>query len=116
MLIKTQCHCGHVNQSEASIRWAREGAVPVRCEDCGDVYLATTTVDEETHSDTDEYNPKPETHFEIASRVIIENEEHELNGQEGIIVDKDFLHYKVKLADGKAIWLPYHWVVLKKTT
>lgn len=117
MIIKTKCSCGHVNQSETSMEWAKNGSIPVSCEDCGDVYMATATVDEETHREKKEDRcQEEETEFEIASRVIVDNKENELHQQEGIVVDKDFLHYKIKFSDGKAIWLPHHWVVLKKTT
>jgi len=115
MIIKTKCGCGHTNQSEMSIGWAKDGSIPVTCDECGDIYLATATVNEETYGQKKDQQEEENDGFEIASRVIVDNENNELHKQEGIVIDKDFLHYKVKFQDGKAIWLPSHWVVLKKT-
>ena len=89
MIIKTRCGCGHINQSEISMGWAKLGSIPVTCEDCDKLYVATSVVDEETCG---EEKPEQEemTKFEIASRVVVENKESEFHEREGIVVDKDF--------------------------
>lgn len=115
MLVRTRCNCGHVNQSETSVGWAMHGSIPISCEECGCIYIATASVDEETHTDNQHAEQEEKTEFEIASRVTINNKESDMHQMEGIVIDKDFLHYKVKFPNGKAIWFPHHWIVLKKT-
>lgn len=121
MIIKTRCDCGHINVSNTSMEWVKHGVVPVSCKECDSIYMATSVVDDEsvTIDETgikqeQEQEQEEKTNYEIASRVIVNNKEHEFYGHEGIIVDKDFLHYKVQLPN-KTIWMPYHWVSLKKS-
>jgi len=115
MIIKTRCGCGHINQSETSMGWAKYGSVPVTCEECKDLYVAISTVDEETYGEENTKQQEEMTKFEVTNEVVVDNKESEVHEQEGVIVDKDFLHYRVQFLDGKIIWLPYHWVVLKKS-
>lgn len=118
MIIKTRCKCGHTNQSEISMEWAKDGSMMVHCAGCSEIYLASMTVDTEEQpviETTITPEPKDEAKFVIASRVVINNKDSEIHDQEGIIVDKDYMHYKIQLDDGRAIWLPHHWIVLKKS-
>jgi hypothetical protein len=114
MIIRTRCGCGYINQSEISMGWATGGSIPITCEECGNIYLATTTVEESIVEEEPHQTQAEElTILEIATRVIIDNKDSEVHGQEGIIIDKDFMHYKIKFQDGKAIWLPHHWILKK---
>jgi hypothetical protein len=126
VIVKTKCVCGHTNQIEMSIDWVRSGSCPITCFECGTVYVASTPTDiEDTnieeHFPEDDITEMPSplatelATFNIDDAVIIDNEAHELHKQEGLIIDKDFLHYKIQFKNGKHIWVPHHWAVLKKT-
>ena len=117
MVITTICNCGNTNKTEMDIGWAKDGSIPVRCHKCGAIYLTdVNVVAENCNLEEKRTAPKvePKTELKIASKVTINNQEHELHGASGIIIGKDNLHYRVKIGD-KAIWVPHHWVVLKKT-
>jgi len=52
----------------------------------------------------------------IGTLVYINNKEHPLHLEQGKIIDKDHLHYKVKIVsllkdiDNKVLWFPQHWI------
>jgi hypothetical protein len=118
-MIRSLCKCGQVNASEMDVDWIKSGSVPFTCTKCGNVYVVKVTVDSEdiTVEEFDECE-KDEcdklTH-PINSEITIENQGHELHNKCGTIVDKDYVHYRIRFEDGKMIWVPSHWVVLKKT-
>jgi len=115
MLINTVCSCGSHNQSDISPNWIKDKLVLIQCDKCNNVYMASINVEIETFNKDESDEPKEEkTNLNIDEKVIIKNEQHDLNNKIGIIVDKDHLHYKVQFKDGLSVWLPYHWVVLKK--
>lgn len=41
--------------------------------------------------------------------VLIDNKEHPLNNQIGLICERKHKHYRVEI-QGKKIWMPEHWV------
>jgi len=115
MILKTKCKCGFGNTSEIDIGWAKDGSLPIKCSGCGSVYLATTNValeDQELHGKHNIKPPTTETNLAIDTKVTINNKEHPLHNSSGTIIDKDYLHYKIKFKNG-SMWAPHHWVLKK---
>ena len=54
--------------------------------------------------------------LEVGTRVYLDNREHEFHLSPGIVVDKDHIHYRVKISyySGETrhtvLWVPQHWV------
>lgn len=54
--------------------------------------------------------------LEIASRIYIDNKEHEFFLEHGIIVQKGYLHYRILFVsldnkiNNRKLWVPEHWV------
>jgi hypothetical protein len=103
------------------VDWIKSGSMPVTCDGCGNVYVVKVTVDSEDKSigesddDEEEKDECDKLTHPINSEIMIENQGHELHNRCGTIVDKDYVHYRIRFEDGKMIWVPSHWVVLKKT-
>ena len=115
MIVKTKCSCGHINHTEILLEWIKAGTILLICEKCDCIYTHKCSLDEETFSEQEEqYSQEEMTTLNVDDKVVIDNKDSTIHGQEGIIVDKDFIHYKVQLPD-TIIWLPYLWVNLKKS-
>lgn len=88
---------------DESFRFSRDEAIPVPREDIL-VSLDQPGVGEKI----------PE--LEVATRVYVNNKEHSLFLEHGIVAAKAHLHYRVKMIslnkeiDGKFIWFPEHWI------
>ena len=121
MIITTKCHsCNYLNKSEADVGWIKTGSIPVTCRACGSAYLAKATIDtEDSEISKERSKPQhdPQTNLDVLTNIEINNAEHPLHGESGTIVDKDDLYYRIKMdKNGDLIWIPHHWVILKKTT
>jgi hypothetical protein len=89
---------------DQTFRFTRSESIPVPHED----FLVTL-------DDQDKVKEKVPD-LEVATRVYVNNKEHSLFLEHGIIAAKAHLHYRVKMVslnkeiNGKFIWFPEHWI------
>ena len=59
------------------------------------------------------FDQQPKTHkFNIGDKISINNKDYPLHNRVGIIINKDFFNYRVKITKKKTLWVPFDWVNL----
>jgi len=81
-----------------------------RCVKCGDEYYLDRKKEEFKEVG---FNEIP--YLTEGTVVIIENEQHPLNKNFAVIIERGHKHYKVEVKEGyhkgDKVWLPEHWIV-----
>src|SRR5512137_2806229 len=48
--------------------------------------------------------------MEEGTPIYVNNKESKFFLDIGIVIDRDHLHYRVKLSNGTQVWMPEHWI------
>ena len=108
--MKIRCpSCKEIISIHHFSEWLGEPVVPVECNTCGVLVLAT--VSQEEIVDGVAFHPPIETNLDVGTKIFVFNEQHKFHMTVGYIIDKDFYHYRVRLKlDDIVIWVPNTWV------
>jgi hypothetical protein len=78
--------------------------------------MTDITADIESLSSFPEKVPENIPELKLKTPVYINNKEHKLHLEQGVIVEKDHNHYRVKIIstnkeiNGKCLWFPQDWI------
>lgn len=102
--------CRHTNGTIDNELIEIGGHAPIRCVNCGEVYVIWHNVDIET-TENGNHIPLQLPPLSIGTEALmITNIKHPLAGNSCKIVDKNHRRYRVRFDDGTLLWIPDHWV------
>lgn len=99
-----------------------EAFASIYCKHCGFVSIIDKMTNELIQQEALSLETKPRQNvdqippLDLQTQVYINNREHQLFLEQGVIVDKQHLHYRVKIVscneslNNVKIWIPEHWV------
>lgn len=80
----------------------------ITCTKCGELIIVNYNISSEDNTNREHLRETLPV-LEKGAVVIVDNNEHPLHNQIGIICDKKHKHYRLEL-EQKKIWVPEHWV------
>ena len=94
--------------------WHEYVGFPLICQKCGEMFWVKMINEAIIPKEKVKEKIPP---LKIGSKVYLNNKEHKLHLSPGMVIDKDHIHYRVKLRwhDGQktrrtVLWVPEHWI------
>jgi endogenous inhibitor of DNA gyrase (YacG/DUF329 family) len=112
-------NCGNI-VSQPSKHNPESPFLPIFCKTCQLVLMIDLKTNKVVYVETitdEERKPKIEMpELPLKSKVYINNKQHQMFLEQGVIEQKDHMYYRIRLIsceekwNGTLMWVPYHWV------